>query len=136
MSHVYFVNGGSEAMEAARKPTEAMVADATALGKRTGLIASFAPTLPSMPCESPASVEVVSRLADGAREALSRGDTAEQDARVTDAAVWLAQQGCDVIVLVQFSMVRAQTTLRQTLSLPVLTTPASAVRALRQRLGA
>ena len=50
--------------------------------------------------------------------------------------LWLQQQGCDVIALPQFSMARAQAAVQQVLDLPVLTTPASAVRLLRQRLGA
>jgi len=117
------------------KPNEAMVAEAVASGKRIGLIASFAPTLVSMPTEFPSGTEVLTRLAEGAMEALDRGDTVGHDARVVQAALWLQQQGCDVIALAQFSMARAQGAVRQALALPVLTTPASAVRALRQRLG-
>ena len=118
------------------KPNEAMVAEAAAIGRRVGLIASFGPTLVSMPSEFPPGVEVVPRLAEGAMEALDQGDLAGHDACVTQAALWLQQQGCDVIALAQFSMARAQATVRQALDLPVLTTPASAVRVLRQRLGA
>jgi Asp/Glu/hydantoin racemase len=118
------------------KPNEAMVAEAVASGKRVGLVASFVPTLRSMPSEFPAGMALVSRLAEGAMEALNQGDTAGHDARVVDAARWLQQQGCEVIALAQFSMARAETAVRQALQLPVLTTPASAVRVLRQRLGA
>jgi Asp/Glu/hydantoin racemase len=118
------------------KPNEAMVADAVALGGRVGLIASFGPTLESMPPEFPAGTELVTRLADGALEALNRGDTADHDARVVEAAHWLASQGCDVIALAQFSMARAQMAVHRAVDLPVLTTPGSAVRMLRHRLGA
>ena len=118
------------------KPNEAMVAEAVALGQRVGLIASFAPTLVSMPSEFPPGIEVVSRLAEGAMQALDQGDSAGHDARVVQAAQWLQQQGCDVIALAQFSMARAEAAVRQAVNVPVLTTPASAVRALRQRLGA
>ena len=118
------------------KPNEAMVAEAAALGRRVGLIASFAPTLVSMPAEFPPGIEVVSRLAEGAMEALDQGDTAGHDARVVQAALWLQQQGCEVIALAQFSMARAEAAVRQALDLPVLSTPASAVRVLRQRLRA
>uniref|UniRef100_UPI0025D7FAD3 aspartate/glutamate racemase family protein n=1 Tax=Rhodoferax sp. TaxID=50421 RepID=UPI0025D7FAD3 len=110
------------------KPNEAMVAEAVALGQRVGLIASFAPTLVSMPAEFPPGIEVVPRLAEGAMQALDAGDTAGHDDRVAQAALWLQQQGCDVIALAQFSMARAETTVRQAVSVPVLTTPASAVR--------
>ncbi len=117
------------------KPNEAMVAEAVATGKRVGLIASFAPTLLSMPAEFPPGTALVTRLADGAMAALDRGDAAEHDARVVDAARWLQQRGCELIALSQFSMARAEAAVRQATDLPVLTTPGSAVRALRQRLG-
>jgi len=117
------------------KPNEAMVAEAVATGKRVGLIASFAPTLVSMPAEFPSGTALLTRLAEGAMAALDRGDAAEHDARVVDAARWLQQRGCEVIALAQFSMARAEAAVRQATALPVLTTPGSAVRALRQRLG-
>jgi Asp/Glu/hydantoin racemase len=118
------------------KPNEAMVADAVEHGGRIGLIASFGPTLVSMPPEFPAGTRLVTRLADGALEALNRGDVAEHDALVVDAARWLAEQGCDLIALAQFSMARAQMAVHSAVGLPVLTTPGSAVRLLRRRLGA
>jgi aspartate/glutamate racemase len=117
------------------KPNEAMVAEAVALGGRVGLIASFAPTLASMPPEFPPGTDLRAELAAGAMEALNRGDIAGHDARVVQAAEVLARQGCSVIALAQFSMARAQVAVQQALGLPVLTTPGSAVRALRQRLG-
>lgn len=117
------------------KPNEAMVADAAALGRRIGLIASFQPTLDSMPAEFPAGIDVVPRLAAGAMEALNRGDVAAHDAKVVEAARWLLQQGCDVIALAQFSMARAESAVREAVDVPVLTTPGSAVRVLRGRLG-
>lgn len=118
------------------KPNEAMVIDAAAHGGRVGLIASFGPTLESMPPEFPAGTALVTRLAAGALDALNRGDTAEHDALVVEAAHWLAGQGCDVIALAQFSMARAQMAVHRAVDLPVLTTPGSAVRMLRHRLGA
>lgn len=118
------------------KPNEAMVADAVALGGRVGLIASFAPTLSSMPPEFPRGTELVTRLAEGALEALNEGDGQTHDAKVVEAARWLADQGCDVIALAQFSMARAQMAVHRAVDLPVLTTPGSAVRMLRLRLAA
>jgi aspartate/glutamate racemase len=118
------------------KPNEAMVAEAVATGKRVGLIASFAPTLLSMPAEFPPGTALVARLAEGAMAALDRGDAAQHDARVVDAARWLQHRGCELIALAQFSMARAEAAVRHATDLPVLTTPGSAVRALRQRLGA
>lgn len=116
------------------KPNEAMVAEAVGQGGRIGLIASFAPTLVSMPPEFPAGTDLLSVLAEGAMQALNEGDTARHDALVVQAAQSLARQGCRVIALAQFSMARAQVAVQQAVGLPVLTTPGSAVRALRQRL--
>ncbi|MCW5655609.1 aspartate/glutamate racemase family protein [Hydrogenophaga sp.] len=117
------------------KPNEAMVAEAVARGGRIGLIASFAPTLASMPPEFPAGTDLRLALAEGALEALSQGDVDGHDSRVVEAARALAGQGCDLIALAQFSMARAQPAVYRALGVPVLTTPGSAVRVLRQRLG-
>jgi hypothetical protein len=141
------------------KPNEAMIDEAVALAGegagpagragtaghigrtghigRIGLIASFEPTLQSMPAEFPAGVDLRCRLADGAMAALDRGDVAGHDAAVARAARTLADEGCVVLALAQFSMARALPAVAAALSgLPVLTTPASAVRRLRQALGA
>jgi len=117
------------------KPNEAMIGDAVRSGaRRIGLVASFAPTLASMPAEFPPGVTVLPALADGALAALDRGDTAEHDRRVAAAARAVADQGCDVVVLAQFSLARAAPAVREAVGLPVLTTPGSAVRALADRL--
>ncbi|MDP2263283.1 MAG: aspartate/glutamate racemase family protein [Hydrogenophaga sp.] len=117
------------------KPNEAMVAEAVATGARVGLVASFAPTLASMPAEFPPGTELCTALADGALAALERGDTAGHDERAVEAARTLVAQGCTVIALAQFSLARARVAVEQALGLPVLTTPDSAVRLLRRRLG-
>jgi len=120
------------------KPNEAMIDEAVARvraqGGSIGLLASFAPTLVSMQPEFPAGVPLHSALADGALEALNRGDTAAHDRATVQAAQALKAQGCTVIALAQFSMARAQSAVAEATGLPVLTTPSSAVRALRQRL--
>jgi len=118
------------------KPNEAMVADAVKAGRRIGLVASFAPTLQSMPPEFPDSVQVLPRLAEGAMHALDEGRTQAHDEAVLQAAQALLAQGCDVIALAQFSMARAAPLLRRELpqKVPVLTTPGSAVRVLRERI--
>ena len=118
------------------KPNEAMVQEAVAMGGHIGLIASFAPTLASMPAEFPAQLDLQCALAAGAMEALDRGDLAAHDQAVVAAAQQLAQAGCTAIALAQFSMARAAPLVRNALLglLPVLTTPESAVRALRTRL--
>lgn len=116
------------------KPNEAMVADAVALGCAVGLVASFAPTLASMPPEFPPGTPLHTALAEGALAALNAGDGARHDALVADAAQRLKDQGAQVIALAQFSLARAREAVAARTGLPVLTTVDSAVRALRQRL--
>ena len=73
--------------------------------------------------------------AEGALAALDAGDGDTHDARCAEAAARLAEQGCTVIALAQFSLARAATAVRQRTGLPVLSTVDSAVRRLRQRMG-
>ncbi|MBI5721153.1 MAG: arylsulfatase [Burkholderiales bacterium] len=125
------------------KPNEAMIDEAVALtrgvgaqGGEIGLVASFGPTLASMPAEFPAGARVRTLLAEGAMAALDRGDVEAHDAAVLRAAESLVQAGCAVIALAQFSMARARPGVQAALARPVLTTPDSAVRRLRVLLGA
>jgi aspartate/glutamate racemase len=118
------------------KPNEAMVADAVAMGVRVGLLATFVPTLQSMPVEFPAGVQLECKLADGALAALNAGDVVTHHTLIAQAAVELKQQGCGVIALAQFSMARARSEVAARTGLPVLTTVDSAVAELRRRLGA
>ena len=117
------------------KPNEAMVADAVAMGLPLGLVASFAPTLRSMPPEFPKGTLCAGELADGALDALNAGDTGLHDRLVVEAALRAQASGAKVIALAQFSMARAEALVAQHTGLPVLTTVSSAVAALRRRLG-
>jgi aspartate/glutamate racemase len=117
------------------KPNEAMVADAAATGLRVGLVATFAPTLESMPPEFPPSVELECALAQGALAALDGGDPQTHDDLIVAAALELARRGCGVIALAQFSMARARSRVAAQAGLPVLTTVDSAVAELKRRLG-
>jgi len=116
------------------KPNEAMIADAVATGQAIGLIASFGPTLASMPPEFPASTKLRPCLVEGAMDALNRGDTATHDRLVVAAAQQLVDEGCTVIALAQFSLARTQEAVARQTGAQVLTTVQSAVRALRSRL--
>ncbi|MFC7737284.1 aspartate/glutamate racemase family protein [Roseomonas sp. GCM10028921] len=116
------------------KPNEAMIAEAALAGRRIGLLASFAPTLESMPAEFPPGITLVPKLAEGALAALDAGDAATHDRRAAEAARELAS--CDAIALAQFSLARAAPLVAAATGRPVLTTPDSAVRALRACLGA
>ena len=121
------------------KPNEAMVDEAVALaarlGTRVGLVASFGPTLDSMPAEFPADVQPLTALAAGAMQTLHAGDTASHDQHAADAAATLAARGCGVIALAQFSLARAAPAVVARTGLPVVTTVDSAVRRLQAALG-
>ena len=116
------------------RPNEAMIADASRIGRRIGLVASFAPTLASMPAEFPATVSVLPALADGALDALTAGDARLHDHLVVEAARRVAAMGCDVIALAQFSLARAAPAVEHAVRVPVLTTVGSAVRLLYERV--
>lgn len=119
------------------KPNQAMIADAVATGGPIGLVATFGPTLESMIGEFPAGVAVHARLADGALEALRAGDPHRHDRLIAEAARDLVERHqVATIALAQFTMARAGPAVAALVTRPVLTTPASAVRALRDRLGA
>ena len=115
------------------KPNEAMIEEAARIGGRIGLVSSFAPTLASMPAEFPANITLTCSLAEGALEALDRGDVDTHDALVARAAERIAAQ-CDAIALAQFSLARAAPAVERVVGVPVLTTPGSAVQALRRQM--
>ncbi len=122
------------------KPNEAMIDEAVALARERGsrpigLVASFGPTLETMPAEFPPGTQLLTGHAALALEALQAGDTAGHDEAATEAAVRLAAQGCGLIVLAQFSLARAAPLVAARTGLPVLTTPDSALRRLRGAFG-
>jgi hypothetical protein len=114
------------------KPNEAMIEEAVAAGGTVGLLASFAPTLQSMPPEFPTGTHLRPRWIDGAMQALDAGDIATHDRLATEAARDLTD--CDVIALAQFSLASAAPAIAVATRKPVLTTPDSAVRKLRRLL--
>ena len=122
------------------KPNEAMIEDAVALAGaqgRIGLLATFAPTLATMPAEFAAvapHATLVPVLASDALAALDRGNAAEHDRLAAEAAREL--EGCDVVALAQFSLSSAASRVADTTGRTVLTTPDSAVRKLRRLLSA
>jgi hypothetical protein len=116
------------------KPNEAMIEEVVAAGGTVGLLASFAPTLASMPAEFPPDTQLRTKLAPGALAALDQGDLATHDRLAAEAACDLAD--CDVIALAQFSLARAAQAGAAATGKPVLTTPDCAVRKLRHLMGA
>jgi hypothetical protein len=120
------------------KPNEAMIEEAVTLAGpagRIGLLATFAPTLATMPAEFTSvapGVAVVPALAAEALAALNRGDAAAHDRLAAEAAHTL--EGCDVVALAQFSLSSAAAAVAAATGGTVLTTPDSAVRKLRRLL--
>jgi hypothetical protein len=121
------------------KPNEAMIEEAITLTGdigRIGLMATFQPTLTSMPPEFAAvapGTTVVPCLAEGALAALDRGDADAHDQAAVRAAGSL--RDCTVIALSQFSLARAAGLIAAATGKTVLTTPDSAVRKLQRLLG-
>lgn len=116
------------------KPNEAMVDEAVQSGQRIGLLASFAPTLASMPDEFPAGTPLDVQLVAEAMAALNAGHAEAHDTAALAGARQLVERGAQVIALAQFSLARAAPLIREQLGVPVLTTVDSAVRRLRERL--
>jgi aspartate/glutamate racemase len=116
------------------KPNEAMVEDAAATGQRVGLVATFAPTLVSMPPEFPKQVVLDTAMVEGAMAALNAGDGEQHDALIAQAAEHLAAKGCRVIALAQFSMARAAALVERRTGLVVITPVSSAVAKLKRVL--
>ena len=123
------------------KPNEAMIEEANAWRMASlkadptiGLIASFGPTLVSMPPEFGDGCVLQTELVEDAMTALNTGDGATHDALVLAAARTLAERGCGLVALAQFSMARAAPLVRSRLGLPVLTTPDTAIAKLKRLL--
>jgi hypothetical protein len=124
------------------KPNEAMIEEAVALVGphghplgRIGLMATFAPTLASMPPEFAAvapGLTIVPCLAEDALAALDAGDADGRDQAAVHAAAALAD--CDLIALSQFSLACAAPLIAAATGKQVLTTPDSAVRKLQRQL--
>lgn len=122
------------------KPNEAMIDDAAAIARRgrrrVALVATFGPTLASMPAEFPRDLEVVPVLVEGALDALRAGDGDAHDRIVAETVARIDGATVDVVALAQFSLARAARAVERVVRVTVLATPSSAVRALRARLGA
>lgn len=121
------------------KPNEAMMEEAVASGSRIMLLATFEPSLPSMQAELEElaarrgrKITVASRAVPEALAALHAGHDAEHDRLIADAAEQV--DGCDTLLLCQFSMASAASHIRPRVGRKVLTSPHSAVVRLKQLL--
>jgi aspartate/glutamate racemase len=118
------------------KPNEAMFAEAIAQGSRLGLLATFPASINSMARELEVlapHVELESACVPQALTALQAGDGAQHDALLAAVAPKLGH--CDAVMLAQFSTARARDAVAGVVKCPVLTSPDSAVLAMRKALG-
>jgi Asp/Glu/hydantoin racemase len=122
------------------KPNEAMFDDALSMGDRIGMLATFAPSVAGMEAEfgeqrsarrSRATLKTV--LVEGAMDALKGGDARMHNELVAAAVDRLGE--VDAVMLAHFSTSRAIAAVSERTKKPVLTSPRSAVLALRARLG-
>ena len=118
------------------KPNQAMFEAAAAHGARIGMLATFAPAVPTMTAEfdgfvaergGAATLETI--VVDGAMDALRAGD-AETHNRLI-AARARALDHCDAIMLAHFSTSRAFAAVRAAVATPLLSAPSSAVDRMR-----
>lgn len=118
------------------KPNEAMFAEVLATARSAGMVATFGRSVPSMEQEfqeaSGGRVPLQTVLAEGAMDALRRGDAYEHNRLVAEAAASLV--GCDVIMLAHFSTSRALAATQARVGTRVTTAPHAAVSRLRARL--
>ena len=122
------------------KPNDAMFEAALEIGGRIGLLVSFEPSVASLRAEfeemraardSEATLAAVCE--PEAMAALRAGDGARHDALLAEAAKQLSD--CSAIMLGQFSTARAKPAVAAATGKPVLTSPDTAVAALRNRFG-
>ena len=123
------------------KPNEAMIDDALDAGPRIALLATFAPTIDSMPPEFEAaaaalgvSFDLTPHHVPDAMAALGDGRADEHDGLIARAAAGFV--ACDALVLSQFSMARARGMIADVAGRRVVTSPESAVLRMKSLLGA
>ena len=128
------------------KPNQAMFDEALRRGRRIGMLATFEPSVAGMEAEfhaqasmlavagSSSGASITTVCVPGAMAALQAGDGAAHDALLADAARAFNARGLDALMLAQFSMARARDAVSAVCACPVLTSPHSAVRLLKERL--
>jgi Asp/Glu/hydantoin racemase len=121
-----------------------MVDEALNTGRKIGvaatLLTTLEPTVELARARAKAlersDIEVITRLCDGAFEAVMSGDTAKHDELVTAGLIDLAQQ-VDVIILAQASMARVAESLpADATHVPILSSPRSGLQAVADALQA
>ena len=122
------------------KPNEALYDELLDNGGRIALLATFAPTIPSMMAEitaysgtrsageKSASLRVDAHLVEGALDALQNNRPDEHNRLIADASRSFATH--DAIAFAQFSMAPARAMAEAHIRIPLLTTPDTAIRKL------
>ena len=106
---------------------------------KVGLMTTFVPSSAPLVLELEAAAHLLNMplvidtaCATGAMEALNMGNGETHDRLIVERAASLEQ--CDVLLLGQFSMARAQAAVEKRVDRPVLTSPDSAVKRLKELL--
>ena len=121
------------------KPNEAMFEAALKQGDNIGMLATFERSIPSMEAEfrelareRQSAATIQSICIPDAMAALQKGDLSSHNALLSEASSQL--DGCDAIMLAQFSTSVAREAVADEVGCPVLTSPDSAVLKLRDLL--
>lgn len=145
---VYTCSAFGEAIERVRasapvpmlKPNEAMVAEAIAAARPIVVLATFAPSIPSIEADFREALGAAGRMPEligvyvpDAQRLYGQGDAATHDRLIVEAALRHADRG--VLMLSQFSMARACAAVEAATGQRPLTSPESAVRRLKALLG-
>ncbi len=121
------------------RPNQAAFEIALERGNRFALVASFEPSLGALEAElhemafaRGRSIHVRSVFAAGALDALRQGDGETHDRIVEGVAADIEQ--VDAVILGQFSLARARARVERACGIPTLSTPHSAVDALKRMI--
>jgi len=119
------------------KPNEAMYDAALECGNSLAMVYTFPPSVGGMEKEfitaaknSNSQAKMRSVYADGALDALKNGDATAHDRIIAEVAMEV--DDADAILLAQFSMSTAASTVRAMTDTPVLTSPESAIEKMKQ----
>jgi Asp/Glu/hydantoin racemase len=121
------------------KIDDAMTLKAALTGTTIGVLATVPTTLPptanlirNHATDAGRDVTIITELAEGAFDALMRGDKPRHDELVSAGAQALVTKGVDVIVLAQASMTRLTDALAAETGVPVLSSPRLGVEHLAE----
>lgn len=123
------------------RPNEAMFRSALDQGGTIGMLATFAPAVPTMEAEfqsfsTDGTARLTTHIVPEAIDLLRRGDAEAHNRLVAGAAPALAATGVQSIMLAHFSTSRALAAVQAAVDIPVFTAPDAAVVEMKRRIGA